>query len=103
LKLIPLNKIESRFTEVFCDKILVITNKKIIELDSENVENAKINIIPLSKLKKLVFSSKNHKIQLSNEENCCFNYSTLYAKSILEMIRLTHSKECLTELEVVIT
>ena len=103
MKLIPLNKIESKFTEVFCDKIIAITNKKIIELNSEFVDSAKISIIPLNKLKKLMLSSKNHKIQFNTDENLSFNYSTLHARGVFELLRITHSKECLSELEVIIT
>ena len=100
LKLVPLSKIESKFTEIFCDKLLIITNKKIIELNSEFVDSAKMLIIPYNKLKKLNLFSKNHKIQFQTEDDLSCHYSTLHAKGLFEMIRISHGKECLSELEV---
>jgi len=101
LKLIPLSKLESRFTEVFCDKIILCTNKKIIELNSEFVDNAKLNIIPFNKLNKINLKSKNHKIILSLEDDSNYQYSTLYAKMIFDLIICYHKKECLSELKII--
>ena len=101
LKLVPLSKIESKFTEILCDKILLITDKKIIELNSEFVDSAKVVIIPYNKLKKLCLFSKNHKIQFYTEDDILYQYSTLYAKFIFELILFSHRKECLSELQVV--
>jgi len=101
LKLIPLSKIESKFTEVFCDKLLIITNKKIIELNSEFVDKAKIAIIPFNNLKKMILHSKSHKLQFYTEEDVLYQYSSIYARTIFEVVRTSHSKECLSELKAI--
>jgi hypothetical protein len=75
----------------------------VIELNTEFVDSAKVSIIPFNNMKKLSLSSKTHKIHFITDEDINFQYSTLYAKGVFELIRVSHSKECLSELEVTIT
>jgi hypothetical protein len=79
-----------------------LTNKKILEISSENIEISKINIIPLCKMKKINEFFKSHKFQIIMEDNNNNNiqYSTIHTKTLIRMIKTEHSKECLLELEV---
>ena len=86
---------------MLCDKILLIKYRKIIELNSEFVDSAKVVIIPYNNLKKLCLFSKNHKVQFYTEDDILYQYSTLNAKLIFELIQFSHRKECLSELQVI--
>lgn len=102
VKLIPLSKIESKFTDTKIDKLLLITNKKILELSSDIVEKAsKINIIPLSKIKKINEFSKSHKFQIVLDDGATHQYSSLHFKSLIQLIKYEQSKDCLLELEII--
>jgi len=101
IKVVPLSKIESKFTEVFCNKILLVTNKKIIELNSEIVDKAKVSLLLFNRMKKVILSSKSHKIQFFDLEGNCSSYSSINAKVLFELVRICHAKDCMNELEVV--
>lgn len=110
VKCVSLSKIESKFTEAKIDIILMITNKKIYELSSENFDLQHIDIIPFSKMRKILQYNKTHKFQIfideefdktSKEGNKFYNYSSIHSRSIVKLLKNVQSKECLLELEVV--
>lgn len=110
IKMIPLSKLEAKFTDIKTDKIIILTNKKILEISHDNnynlensfsKENSKIKIISLSKMKRINEFNKKNKFQIIlNDMNTIFTYSTLYYKVLIRLIKTAHSKECLLDLEI---
>ena len=100
VKLIPLSKIETKFSDIKYDKILLLSNKKIYEIPNDNIEYSKLNIIPLSRLKKINELSKSHKFQLIIDDNSMIQYSTIYCRTLINLIKEKQSNECLLDLEI---
>lgn len=100
IKLIPLSKIETKFTDMKVDKMLVLSDKKIIEVCSDNVEISKLNIIPLSKMKKINEFNKSQKFQIVLDDESVYQYSSIHIKMLLRLIKAQHAKECLLDLEI---
>lgn len=104
IKLVPVNKIETKFIEGKIEKLLIITDKKIIEISNNfdsNIDKTSVNIIPYSKLKGFSLFTKNNKFELLTDDNDNVSiYSSLLSKQICSMIKSAHSKECLHELKI---
>ena len=100
-KIIPVRKVEVKFTEITTDKILIITNSKIIELSSENIDNAKINIIAFTKMKKIEIKTSKDMIQIYLENDIQYSYFSIYSMFLLKNIVYFHSKESLLDLIVI--
>jgi len=100
-KIIPVSKVEKKFTEMITDKILLITCKKIIELSSDNIMNAKINIISFSKMKKIEENSNKDLVNIYLENDILYSYKSIYSVHLLKSIFYLYSKECLLDLEVI--
>jgi len=100
-KIIPVRKVEVKFTEITTDKILIITNSKIIELSSDNIDNAKINIIAFTKMKKIEIKTSKDMIQIYLENDIQYSYFSIYSMFLLKNIVYFHSKESLLDLIVI--
>jgi hypothetical protein len=101
VKLIPLSKIETKYTDTKTDKMIILTNKKILEVSSDNMDLSKINIFPLSKMKKINEFYKSHKFQIVFDDGSTIQYSSIHSKAIIRLIKTQHNNECLLELEVI--
>jgi len=100
VKMIPVSKIEGKFTQVKVDKSLIFTNKKMYEIDDENMDPSEINILPLVKMKKIKEMSKTNKFQIISDKGDVFQYSSIYLRMLLRILKTQHSKECLLDLEI---
>ena len=101
VKLVPLSKIETKYTDTKTDKMIILTNKKILEISSDNMDLSKINIFPLSKMKKINEFYKSHKFQIVFDDGNTIQYSSIHSKAIIRLIKTQHNNECLLELEVI--
>ncbi len=102
IKFVPLNRVLSKFTEVICDRVIIITTKKIIEISNlEDLKESKIEIISLNKLKKIQYYI--NKIQLIMEDGTIYKYLTIYSGQIMQCVKHFHSKNFYNELKIVRT
>jgi len=99
-KFIPLNRIEQKFIEIKKKKILFITNKRIIEIDEENLELQNINFILISKFEAInVFPDKN-KFEFIHSNNKSVIYLSLLFLNIVKLIKDIYNNSCLIPLKI---
>jgi hypothetical protein len=99
IKIIPLNRILSKFTEVVSERFLILTNKKLLDIsNTEDVKESKVEVISYSHLKKIAYFS--HKIQFFLEDGSSFKYQTIYSSQITHCVKHFHSKDYYTELKI---
>lgn len=100
LKIVPLNKQEDKFTIKVTPITLVITNKRIIETKI-NKEISIHKVRSISKLEQIILYSKECKIEMEFD-NFDFNlfYQSLLYKMFCEVIKSTHSNECLNLIKI---
>ena len=101
LKFSSILKIEHKFISTKEERYLYITNKKLIELSNMDIENAKVDILPFAKIKKINECSKESKLQIvTTDKTSLIQYGTLVYEKIIRTIYIAHSQDCYYNFEV---
>ena len=92
IKLIPLNRIMSKFTEILSERLLIITSRKLMEIEIiPDSQNCIIDSICYSKLKKILYN-KNKLQFILDDSSSIYKYSTIYSSIITHSIKQIYLK-----------
>jgi hypothetical protein len=100
LKFFCVQKIEKKFIEVIKRKILLITNKKIIELDEENNEYDNLIIYSISKFEMIDVYPDINTINIFHSNGKNIEYSSYIYLSLCKLINDIYKKDCLVPLTI---
>jgi len=100
IKFITLNKIEDKFIELKKKKILFITNKKLVEIDEENLEYNNLNFILFSKIEMINVSPNKNKFEILYSNNKSVVYFTYNFLNLVKLIKDIYNRDCLIPLPI---
>lgn len=110
LKFVPVQKIENKYLDNKSERLIFVSNKKIIEVLSSTLDNLQVEIIPFSKITKINECSKDLKLQILTSENdnaysynnlnSITQYYTLTYENLIHTIYTAHSKDFYFNFEV---
>lgn len=100
LKFFPLLKKEKKFLEVFKRKIILVTNKKIIEIEDEEENLENLAIFPIAKFELINVNPQKNEVEIIYSHAKKIEYSSISFMSLCKLIKDIYNKDCLIPLTI---